>query len=283
MRSMLALAKRNCLCFFRDKQSVLFSMMAALIVLLLYLLFLRDNLVGAYPSLPGMDNFVDVWVMSGLIAVVSVTSCAGALQTMVADRIEGRDMDILVTPMNPYKVALGHILSTFVCGYMMSMIVFAAGLVYLFATGCPLTAKGIVLTIILAIPAAFSGCTIMYAITSLIKSVGAFSGMFTTVSVLIGFVTGIYMPIRTMPAPIGTVSVFIPATQMASVLRDALAGSALDGLGMSGPALEDFRAELGFDTSIGGFQFTPAISILYTMAVALVFFLISVMLVKRRQ
>ncbi len=189
MRSVLALAKRNCLCFFRDRQSVFFSMMAALIVLLLYLLFLRDNLISSYPGIPGMDNFVDVWVVSGLVSVVSVTSCAGALQTMVEDRIEGRDMDVLVTPMNPYKVAFGHIISTFVCGFMMSIIVLAVGLVYLFATGCPLTAQGIMLTILLTVPAALSGCTIMYAITSLIKSVGAFSGTFTTVSVLIGLAT----------------------------------------------------------------------------------------------
>lgn len=192
-------------------------------------------------------------------------------------------MDVLVTPMNPYKVAFGHIISTFVCGFMMSIIVLTVGLVYLFATGCPLTAQGILLTILLTVPAALSGCTIMYAITSLIKSVGAFSGMFTTVSVLIGFVTGIYMPLSVMPGPIQTVSVFVPATQMASVLREVLAGEALGGLGMTGPELAEFRSDLGFDLGIGGFQFTPAISILYTMAVALVFFLISVMLVKRRQ
>ena len=94
MNPSVALAKRNVLCYIRDRQSVLFSLMGVLIVVLLYLLFLRNMLIESYPDLPGMDNLVDVWVMSGILGIVPVTTCAGALQTMVEDRTGGRDRDM---------------------------------------------------------------------------------------------------------------------------------------------------------------------------------------------
>ena len=73
MNPSVALAKRNLLCYIRDRQSVLFSLMGVLIVVLLYLLFLRNMLIESYPDLPCMGNLVDVWVMSGILGIVPVT------------------------------------------------------------------------------------------------------------------------------------------------------------------------------------------------------------------
>jgi hypothetical protein len=44
----------------------------------------------------------------------------------------------------------------------------------------------------------------------------------------------------------------------------------------------EFRQEMGFDLSIGGFQFTPEISIIYVIAVTAVFFGIAVFMMKRK-
>ncbi len=48
MNDILALTKRNCLCYFRDKASVFFSLLGVLIVILLYLIFLTDMLVDSF-------------------------------------------------------------------------------------------------------------------------------------------------------------------------------------------------------------------------------------------
>ena len=142
MNPSVALAKRNVLCYIRDRQSVFFSLMGVLIVVLLYLLFLRNMLIESYPDLPGMDNLVDVWVMSGILGIVPVTTCAGALQTMVEDRTGGRDRDLLVTPMGARSIALGYVLSTFVVGLLMGAMTLVICLVYLVVTGCPLSIEG---------------------------------------------------------------------------------------------------------------------------------------------
>ncbi|MCQ2079766.1 MAG: ABC transporter permease [archaeon] len=284
MRSVLSLARRNCLCYFRDRASVVFSLMAALIVLLLYLLFLRDMLISSYPSYPGMDHLVDVWVLSGLMGIVAVTTCAGALSTLVSDRADARDADILVTPMGPLRMTAGYILSTFVVGLSMSLLILVLALVYLNATGCPLDAVDVLCAVGLTVPSALSGCVIMYAVTSLLRSQGAFSGMFTVVSVLIGFLTGIYMPMGSMPSAMQVVGTLLPATQLASLFRQTLADDALQNvMGGAGPSvIAEFRTEMGFDLHLGDLVFTPAMSLSYTFVVTMVFLIIAVVMIRRR-
>ena len=283
MNPSVALAKRNVLCYIRDRQSVLFSLMGVLIVVLLYLLFLRNMLIESYPDLPGMDNLVDVWVMSGILGIVPVTTCAGALQTMVEDRTGGRDRDLLVTPMGARSIALGYVLSTFVVGLLMGAITLSICLVYLVVTGCPLSIEGVLVTVVLLVPSALSASIVMFAIVSFIKSTGAFSGLFTVVSVMVGFLAGIYMPMGTMPTAMQVVGTLVPASHMAALFRDNLAQDALEQtfMGASPDVVSQFRYDMGFDLHLGDFAFDGSTMILYVMAVTIVSFVLATVRIRR--
>lgn len=284
MGAVVSLARRNVLCYFRDRSSVVFSLMAVLIVILLYLLFLRNMLLESYPDMDGMSNLIDAWVMAGILGIVPVTTSAGSLQTMVEDRAAGRMRDILVTPMSPAAVAAGYIVSTFLVGLIMSVLTLAVCLVYLAATGCPLSLGGVAATVVLLVPSSLSGSIVIYAITSYLRSTGAFSGFFVVISVLIGFLAGIYMPMGTMPSAMQVVGTLIPASQMAALFRDSLAGDALDSVfgGYSGEALDSFRGDMGFDLYLGDFAFDAGTSLLYVVAFTAVFFVIAVAGIRRR-
>ena len=284
MSAMMSLARRNVLCYFRDRASVVFSLMAVIIVVMLYLLFLRNMLVESYPDMEGMPQLIDAWVLAGILGIVPVTTSAGSLQTMVEDRAGGRIRDTLVTPMTSAQIAGGYIISTFIVGLVMSAITLAMCVAYLAATGCPLSASGIGMSAVLLIPSSLSGSIVVYAITSFLRSTGAFSGFFTVVSVLIGFLAGIYMPMGTMPAAMQTIGTLVPASHMAALFRDSLAGDALDGVFAGAPAetLDSFRAEMGFDLSLGGFQFDAGTSMLYVLGITALFFVIAVMGLRRR-
>lgn len=283
MNPSVALAKRNVLCYLRDRQSVLFSLMGVLIVVLLYLLFLRNMLIESYPDLPGIGNLVDVWVMSGILGIVPVTTCAGALQTMVEDRTGGRDKDLLVTPMSAHSIALGYVLSTFAVGLIMGVTTLAICLTYLVATGCPLSAGGVATSMLLLIPSALSASIVMYALTTFIRSTGAFSGLFTVVSVMIGFLAGIYMPMGTMPAAMQVVGTLVPASHMAALFRDSLAQDALEQtfLGASPEVLSQFRYDMGFDLNLGDFSFNEITMLVYVMAVTAAFFVLASARIRR--
>ena len=284
MNGALQLARRNVLCYFRDRGAVVFSLMAVIIVVMLYLLFLRNMLVESYPDMDGMPQLIDAWVLAGILGIVPVTTSAGSLQTMVEDKANGRMRDILVTPMRPHEVAAGYIMSTFLVGLIMSVITMVVCVAYLASTGCPLSASGIAVTAVLLIPSSLSGSIIIYAITSFFRSTGAFSGFFVVVSVLIGFLAGIYMPMGTMPDGMQVVGTLVPASHMASLFRDSLAGDALDDVFAGAPAdvLADFRTDMGFDLSLGGFGFDPSTCIIYVLVVTAVFFAIAVLGIRRR-
>ena len=284
MNGALHLARRNVLCYFRDRGAVVFSLMAVIIVVLLYLLFLRNMLVESYPDMDGMPQLIDAWVLAGILGIVPVTTSAGSLQTMVEDKANGRMRDILVTPMRPHEIAAGYIMSTFLVGLVMSIITMVVCVAYLAATGCPLSASGIAVTAVLLIPSSLSGSIVIYAITSFFRSTGAFSGFFVVVSVLIGFLAGIYMPMGTMPDGMQIVGTLVPASHMASLFRDSLAGDALDDVfaGVPADVLADFRTDMGFDLSLGSFGLDPSACILYVLAVTAVFFAIAVLGIRRR-
>lgn len=285
MSAVVSFAKRCCLLYFRDKGAVFFSLMASLIVVMLYLLFLRDSLISGNEGIRDMGHLVDAWVLSGILGITAVTCSAGALQTMVTDRSDGKVSDFKVTPMGPYQLAAGYVLSTFIVGLIMSYAILAIAVAYMAMTGCPISVSGTIISAVLVIPAALSGSVIMFAISTFIRTVGAFSGMYTVVSVAIGFITGIYVPFGSMPSVIGSSAVFVPATQMSSLFRKYLAGEAMDN-SMEGAAAEtvaEFRTDMGFDLFIGDTEFTVLMSLLYVLAVTAVFFLIAVWSVRRKQ
>ena len=281
MRTVLALVRRNCLCFFRDRANVAFSLMAAGIVVMLYLFVLRDMMISDNAGLPDVANLMDSWVLAGIAGIVSVTSCMGALQTMNTDRVEGKDTDFLVTPAGRWRLAFGYILGTFVAAFLFTLIILACSLLFLVATGCPLDAANVLLAVLLTIPASLSGCIIMYALTSFVKSTGGFASFFSIVSVAIGFLTGIYIPMGSMPDGMQMVGTLMPATHMSSVFRQLIADDALD-RSFAGMDPARFRADMGFDLSLGGFQFDAFSSILYVIAVTAGFLAVAVLLVRKR-
>ena len=281
MMTVLALVKRNCICFFRDRANVVFSLMAAGIVVMLYLFVLRDMMISDNAGLPDVANLMDAWVLAGIAGIVSVTSCMGALQTMNTDRAEGKDTDFLVTPAGQWRLALGYILGTFVAAFLFTLIILAGSLLFLVATGCPLDAVNVALAVLLTIPASLSGCIIMYALTSFVKSTGGFASFFSIVSVAIGFLTGIYIPMGSMPEGMQVVGTLMPATHMSSIFRDLIAGGALD-QSFAGIDSTSFRTKMGFDLSLWDFQFDTATSLLYVLGVTAAFLVVAILLVKKR-
>lgn len=291
MSDTLAMVRRNCLCYFRDKASVFFSLLGVLIVILLYLIFLKDMLVDSFMSeisdmiaRDSVKKYVDAWVMAGILAIVSVTTSAGSLQTMISDRVSEKDRDTKMTSLSSAKISAAYVLSTFLVGQIMSLIAFAIAIVYLAATGCEMSALGIAETLLLTIPASLSGAIIVYALTCRMRSEGAFSGFSTVLGVLIGFLTGIYMPLGTMAEGMRTIGSMMPATHMAALMRQTLSTGAFDKImtGASPATYDEIWYTMGYQIELFGLEFSPLMSIVYVIAVTLAFFALAVFLTKKK-
>lgn len=283
MRKAFAMARRCSLMYFRDRSAVFFSLMAALIVLGLYFLFIKDTLLSNFSEMIDPGFAADSYILSGLMGVIPVMTAGAALEIMVNDRVSRKDDDFLVAPVKPYEIAGGYIMASFLVGLIMGAIALAIIVAYLMASGCPMNASGILVSILLLFPSALSGSVIMFAITSFIRSEGAFSGFYTVISVAIGFLTGCYFPLGAMPGFMGAVSSFVPATQIGSLFRDALAGDALEHClaGAGDAAMIEFRETLGFDLFIGGVQIPPVGCLLIAMGFTAIAFAVAVIGIRR--
>ena len=291
MSDVLALVKRNCLCYFRDKASVFFSLLGVLIVILLYLIFLKDMLVDSFmkeisEAIPreSVKEYVDAWVMSGILAIVSVTTSAGSLQTMISDRVSGRDRDTMMTSLSSARISAAYVLSTFIVGQIMSIIAFAIAIGYLAATGCEMSSAGVMLTLLLTIPASLSGAMIVYTLTCRMRSEGAFSGFSTVLGVLIGFLTGIYMPLGTMSEGMQTIGSLMPATHMAALMRQTLSTGAFDKIMAGAPpeTYDEIWFDMGYQIHLFGMDFSWQASIIYVIVVTVAFFGLAVLLSRKK-
>ena len=291
MSDVLALVKRNCLCYFRDRASVFFSLMGVLIVILLYLIFLKDMLVDSFMSeisdmvsRDSVKEYVDAWVMAGILSIVSVTTSAGSLQTMISDKVSGKERDTMMTSLSSAKISAAYVLSTFLVGQIMSIITFAIAIGYLAATGVEMSADGIMLTFVLTIPASLSGSIIIYALTCRLRSEGAFSGFYTVLSVLIGFLTGIYMPLGTMSEGMQTVGSLMPATHIAALMRQTLSKGAFDKIMIGAPTetYDEVWFDMGYQIHLFGMDFSWQASVIYVIAVTLAFFGLAVLLNRKK-
>ena len=141
MRSFRGLTKRNLLVFFKDRQSVLFSLLTSIIVLALYLLFLKGTFVdamnevtGAYPGLSDLVTSVDINMFANLILLTGIIGSAmitvpyNCLTTVVNDREKKIDYDILSTPIKRWQIILSYFTAAALSSMILTGIILTAGL-----------------------------------------------------------------------------------------------------------------------------------------------------------
>ena len=90
---MFDFAIRNLLLYFKDRTAVLLSFLAEFIVIGLYILFIRDNLLEQFSGIQNVDVLMDVWMIAGILGITSVTTTMGAYGIMVDDKVKKIEMD----------------------------------------------------------------------------------------------------------------------------------------------------------------------------------------------
>ena len=124
---MLALANRNWKLFYRDRGTVFFSLLGPIIIVLLYVFFLKGTVTEGLTVAGGTSDYlVDSWIMAGIIASATVTTCLSGYGTMIRDREDGIAKDFGTSPVSKWSVIGGYLLNSMVIGTVMSIISFAS-------------------------------------------------------------------------------------------------------------------------------------------------------------
>jgi multidrug/hemolysin transport system permease protein len=274
------MVKRNLLIFFRDKGAVFFSLLAVFIILGLYILFLGDMMAAGLGQLPGAKYLMDSWIMGGLLAVTPITASLGALGTMINDRGQGIYKDFAVSPLKTGKLISGYLGSGILVGLTLTVLTFLLAVVYIFARNGYLPSALMLMRVLgmIVFTTITSAIPMLYLI-SWFKSINAFATASTVLGTLIGFLTGIYIPIGSLPAPVQTVIKLFPPSHGALVFRRIMMEEAekLAFQGLPASALSNFRLQMGLAFQVQDRVLGLEISFLYlsifTLLLALLTFL----------
>lgn len=284
----LALTNRNWKLFYRDRGTVLFSLLGPIIIVLLYVFFLKGTVTEGLTVADGTSDYlVDSWIMAGIIASATVTTCLSGYGTMIRDREDGIAKDFDTSPVSKWSVIGGYLLNSMVIGTAMSIISFVIAEIYIVMNGgslvSPLEALQILGTIVSAV---FSAAGLVGLLSSFIEGEGAFSGANIAIGAAIGFLVGAYIPIGGLPDGVQSVIKLLPASHAARVLRVIMMDEPTAAAFEDAPAqaVEQFNTEMGVSFQIGDHVVTMADSIGYLLLSGSVAFVLTVVVlaIKRR-
>lgn len=280
------LIKRNLLIFFRQKSSVFFSLLGVFIIIGLYALFLGDMMVKGMTGLKGSRFLMDSWIIAGILAVTPVTTSLGAMATMVEDKNNNISKDFLASPLKRSTLASGYIISGFLISLILTFITFILGEGYIMLYGGELLSIEAMLKVILLIIFTTAASSfMMYYIVSWFKSINAFSTASSIVGTLIGFLTGIYIPIGSVPEAVQMVIKIFPPSHAAVLFRSVMMEQAEKITFADAPiaVLEEFQVNLGVVFKFGDTILSSNASILYIFIFMIIFFVLSITKISRKK
>ena len=201
-RVLNSMTLRNIKVYAKDRMAILLSLLTQIIVLTLYLLFLKANYVDVIneqlSAVKNLVNKADIealvnsWLVSGVIGTSVVTVALNTLNLMVKDREDKIDFDYRASAVHGSTVVMSYFFGSVACTFITSSVLLSAGYVFLAATGtfC-LTVPQMLQTYALTLLGSVSGTIVLMLFVSFFKKSSTFSAFSVLVSTSIGFIVGI--------------------------------------------------------------------------------------------
>lgn len=227
MYNLLTLIKRNILVYIRDKASVFFSFLSVIILVALYFLFIGRQYTsgeGFETMDSNLKTFLSTGVMMGGVLVINTVSLSlGVMGSIIAD-LETRKLDgFLVTPIERYKISIAYYIASVIVTFFFSLLMFVITILYLgIVAGYWYSISTVLIVIALLFLFTFISSAIMLFLVTLIKTQNAFSAMAGILGTVVGFVSGIYMPLSVLGDGMTKVASLNPFTHMTVLLKQVL-------------------------------------------------------------
>ena len=274
MRSIIMQTKRNIKLFFKDKAMFFTSIITPLILLLLYSTFLanvyKDSFLSAMPdgftlSETIINGVVGGQLLSSLLAVSCITVAFCSNLMMVQDKSNGTIKDLLVSPVKSSTLSISYYIASFVNTFIVCIVAFGGGLVYLAINGCYLPFTDILLILGDIVLLIMFGTALSSIINTFLSTQGQMSAVGTIISSCYGFICGAYMPISSFGKGLQKVLSFLPGTYGTSLIKNHCLNKGLTDMADSGvpsEVMEGIRASIDCNFNFLGHEVTiPAMYI----------------------
>lgn len=287
---MKGLVIRNLKLYFKDKGAVFFSLLGVLIVIGLYILFLGDTFTDGLKEFYKPENIMSGWIMAGLLAITSLTTTMGAFSTMIQDKEKKIFKDFYCAPISRSALSLGYIISSVIIGLLMTLLVFVIAIIYLAVNNIIVISFTMILKLIgIFLLNTCSNTAMALFIVSLLNTEKTFSAVSGITSALIGFVTGIYLPVGQLPEYVQYIVKCFPTSHGAVLFRQILMEDALN-KGVSkmpteakAVALKEVKNIMGVTFKFGDTECATLVSVLVLVVALVLFSALSIWNINRKK
>lgn len=230
MTGLYSLVKRNTKLYFKDKGLFFSSLITPIILLVLYVTFLRNvfydsfcaslKSTGATVAEDVINGYVGGQLVSSLLAVscVTVAFCSNLL--MIRDKTSGAKHDLDIAPVKFSTIALGYYLATLFSTLIINVAAAGVCMVYLAVTGWFMSAGDVLLLFLDVFLLTMFGTALSSCINFFLSTDGQASAVGTIVGAGYGFICGAYMPISSFSDTLQKVLSFLPGTYGTSLMRN---------------------------------------------------------------
>lgn len=276
---MITFALRILKLYSRDKTAVFFSLLSSMIIVGLYILFLGETYTSSLGNMQNSRQLMDEWIMAGLLATTSASTTIGSLSIMVNDYTSMVQKDFYCSPVSKRTLAGGYFLSTFFIGFILSCFTLCFAQVYICIGGGEIYSVQTYLHILLILLLVVGmNASMMFCISTFFKTNHAFSTATTLIGTLIGFLTGIYIPIGSLPQAIQWVIRLFPTSHGAVLLRQTMMKTTMSETFINVPHhfVNEFKEMLGVTFSLNDTILPMSFSYIYLLVFTFVFLSIGI-------
>ncbi|CAI2649280.1 hypothetical protein AKUH4B114J_13190 [Apilactobacillus kunkeei] len=243
-----SLINRNLKLYFSDRKRIIFSLMGALISVVLYLVFLKNNIQKGWTGIDDGVKLLDYWLMGGTIVITAITTTGDALHQRIYDIEDKRMDDLMMTNANKSVIDMSYVISATLIGLMMQLIVYIIlsvlfmlmdQLPFNFAISGELLGAMLIGSVVWTL---FNMTVLM-----LVKKASVIPSLNAIISSSAGFFAGVYMPLGLLPSGASKIIEYTPAPYDASLVRNILMDSQLKQSfqHVDSHVLNDFKSTMG--------------------------------------
>ncbi|MDO5292906.1 MAG: ABC transporter permease [bacterium] len=224
MRRMQVLVGRNITLFLKNKTNVLLCFFSIVIVIGLYVIFLRDFILQSVEEtgllLQYVKEFTDRLMVSGLLIVLNITTSFGIMQLNVSDAANGVQRDYLVAPVSKFQLQIGYWISSVLVSFFFTLLTMGGAELYFMASyenRFQLTAALKSIGTIF-----FSSCMnsgLLLLMVKFMKDTTSFSTFGNLYGMVCGFLAGTYLPYAMYPEKLKGILFYFPPMQLTSIIR----------------------------------------------------------------
>lgn len=229
-KKMTALILRNTKCYFKNKFTFFMSLLTPLILLVLFVTFLKNVYVDSFEAIAKeydltissrvLNGVTGAWLMSSILSVSSVTVAFCSNIIMIEDKMNSTVNDFKVSPVNKTTISVSYFISNFFVTFIVIMCTMLIGHIYLAAVGWYIPVGDAFMIIVDCICGILFGTLLAGIIESFISTQGGLSAVSTLVSSMYGFICGAYMPLSQFSEGLRNVLGLLPGTYSVGILRN---------------------------------------------------------------